>query len=329
VYFNIGRASDYGELSGKDLGKIRIGATVDLERYDKDDPRDFTLLKRSTLSEMRRGLSQKTEWGSVRPSWHVHCSAMARAAFGVRFDIHTASADLIFPHNENELAQSRALTGESQANFWLHSELVLSQGKKMTDGEDTCVTLPDLLERGYTAREVRFFLLQSHYRQPVHLTDERLEGARSSLRRLDGFMANLSGITSTGPRVPELEGWIFAMKEGFREALFNDMAISVLLAALFRLVRQVNYLMAHGDLHMDDATDVKAALRSVDEVLGILSPEQKPEELSSEVRDLLSERDEARSQRDFGRADDIRSELGSRGYTVQDLPAGTRLSRKG
>jgi cysteinyl-tRNA synthetase len=254
---------------------------------------------------------------------------MARMAFGDRFDIHTASADLIFPHNENELAQSRALTGESQANFWLHSELVLSQGKKMTYGEDTCVTLPDLLERGYTAREIRFFLLQSHYRQPVHLTDERLEGARSSLRRLDGFLANLSAVTSTGPRVPEVESWIVAMKEGFREALFNDMAISVVLAAVFRLVRQVNYLMAHGDLHVDDAADVRAALRSVDEVLGVLSREEKPEELSDEVRDLLSQRDEARSQRDFGRADDIRSELTSRGYTVEDFPAGTRVRRRG
>jgi len=253
---------------------------------------------------------------------------MARAAFGERFGIHTASADLIFPHNENELAQSRALTGESQASFWLHSELVLSQGKKMTYGADTCVTLPDLLARGYTAREVRFFLLQSHYRQPVHLTEERLESARSSLRRLDGFLANLSAVSSTGPRVPELEGWVVAMKEGFREALFNDMAISVILAALFRLVRQVNYLMAHGDLHADDAADVKAALRSVDEVLGVLSFEEKPEELSPEIRDLLSERDAARSQRDFGRADDIRSELASRGYAVEDLPAGTRLRRK-
>jgi cysteinyl-tRNA synthetase len=157
VCFNIGRLDSYGELSGKDLGKIKIGATVDLDRYDKDDPRDFTLLKKSTLAEMRKGLSHKTEWGNVRPSWHVQCSAMARAELGERFDIHTASTDLVFPHNENEIAQSRALLGEPPARLWLHAELVLVKGKKMTYEEDACVVLPDLTARGYSPREIRFF----------------------------------------------------------------------------------------------------------------------------------------------------------------------------
>ena len=328
IYFNIGRVKSYGEVSGKDLGKIRIGATVDLERYDKDDPRDFTLLRRSTLSEMRKGIYYKTEWGNVRPSWHVQCSAMARAQLGDRFDIHTGSVDLIFPHHENEVAQSRALSGEPQAHFWLHSECVLVGGKKMTDAEAIRVTLPDLLERGYSPREVRFFLLQSHYRQPVHLTDERLEAARTSLQRLDEFVANLANVTAAGPRAVEVEGWIGEMKEVFHQAFFNDMNISAALAALFSLVRKVNYLMSQGRLHRDEADDVVGALRAVDEVLAILPSEEKPAELPADVKELVRRRDEARRKKDFSLADEVRDGLAARGYVVEDLPGGTRIKRK-
>ncbi len=328
VYFNISRVDSYGELSGKDLGKIRIGATVDLERYDKEDPRDFTLLRRSTLSEMRKGISCKTDWGNAHPSWHVHCSAMARAKLGDRFDIHAASTDLIFPHNENEIAQSRALIGEPQARFWIHSELVLAKGRKMTYAEDTCIVLPDLVKKGYSPRELRFFMLQSHYRQPVHLREDRLEAAQASLRRLDECMANLAAITEPGPRVPELEASIVAMKEGVREALFDDLNISATLAALFHLVRQANYLTSQGRLWRDDARDVETALRTVDEVLAILPPYEEPTELPSEIQDLVQTREEARNKKDFTLADKIRDGLADRGYIVEDIPSGTRIKRK-
>jgi cysteinyl-tRNA synthetase len=328
VYFNINRVDEYGQLSGKDLGKIKLGATVDLDRYDKEDPRDFTLLRRSTLAEMRKGLGRKTKWGNVRPSWHVQCSAMARAKLGERFDIHTASADLIFPHNENEIAQSRALIGDPQARFWLHSEFVLARGKKMTYAEDTCMVLPDLLAMGYSPREIRFFMLQSHYRQPVHLTDERLEAARTALRRLDDCVANLNAVRATGPREPEIEAWILTMKEQVREAMFDDMNISAALAALFRLVRQSNYLLAQGRLHLDDARDVKNALTTVDHLFGILPPDQKTIDLPGEIVDLMEQRDHARAAQDYTRADELRDRLAGLGYTVEDVPGGTRVKPK-
>jgi cysteinyl-tRNA synthetase len=326
VYFNIGRLESYGELSGKDLGKIKIGATVDLERYDKNDPRDFTLFRRSTLAELRKGVSVKTEWGNVRPSWHVECSAMARAQLGNRFDVHMGSVDLLFPHNENEIAQSRALTGESQARFWLHSELVLVGGKKMTYAEESRVTLPDLLGRGYIPRDIRFLLLQSHYRQPVHLTDARLETSCASVRRLDGFLTSLANITSAGPRVAELEGWIARLKEEFAKALFDDVNIPAALASLFRLVRQVNHLMSKNELHRDDAEDVKAALRTVDQVLAILPMEGEPAELPADIRELIEKREGARETKNFALADEIRRELNARGYAVHDLAGGTQVS---
>jgi cysteinyl-tRNA synthetase len=327
VYFNIGRVPTYGELSGKDLGKIRIGATVDLDRYDKNDPRDFTLFRRSTLGELRKGVSYKTEWGNVRPSWHVQCSAMARAALGDRFDIHMASVELIFPHNENEIAQIRALTGKPQAQFWLHSELVLVNGKKTTY-EDNCVTLPDLTAKGYSAREVRFFLLRHHYRQPVLLLEERLEDARASLRRIDEFVSNLQDVQVDGEHVEEVVGWVVSMKESIRAALFDDVNVPAAIAALFRLIRQVNYVMGQGKLCKDCARSILDALEEVDRVLSILPPARSRVELPQEVIALLDEREAARSSKDFARADEIRTMLQERGYVVEDRATGLRVRRK-
>jgi len=315
----------YGELSGKDLGKIKLGAPVDLERYDKDDPRDFTLLRRANLNELRKGLARKTRWGNVRPSWHVQCSAMARAHLGERFDLHTASADLIFPHNENEIAQSRALTGEPQARFWLHSEMVLRGGKKMTYAEDTCVTLPDLLAQGYTPRELRFFLLQSHYRQPVHLTDERLEASRATLRRFDECIRNLRAVTIDVECVGELDSWILEMRGGFRKAMLEDLNISAALSHVFRLVRQSNYLMGEGRICTKHAEALLTAFARVDLVLAIMPADEAPARLPDDVRSLIDDREAARQDGDFDTADSIRDQLVAKGYVVEDRPDGPRV----
>lgn len=328
VYFNIGRVKTYGELSGKDLGKIKVGATVDLDRYEKDDPRDFTLFRRSTLAEMKKGVSFKTEWGNVRPSWHVQCSAMARAALGERFDIHMASTDLIFPHNENEIAQSRALTGESQAKFWLHSELVLLAGKKISHEPGTSMTLPDLLARGYTAREVRFFLLRTHYRQPVHLMDSRLDDARASLRRIDEFVENLRAVTAPGPHTEQVRTWVAAMKDAFRAAVLEDINIPAALAAVFRLVRQVNYVMGRGQLCAACAQHVLEAMHEIDRVLAILPPDAPTEQLPDQVQALLQARENARTAQQYEQADNIRAQIQALGYCVEDRAEGARVRRK-
>jgi cysteinyl-tRNA synthetase len=189
--------------------------------------------------------------------------------------------------------------------------------------------LPDLVNKGYSAREIRFFLVQSHYRQPAHLTRERLEAARASLRRLDECVANLRSVSAAGSRVPELEASVVAMKEGVREALFDDLNISATLAGLFHLVRKVNYLMAQGRLFSDDAADVLRALRTVDEVLGVLPADGAPEVIPADVQALMRKRDAARAQRDFRVADEIRDDLTTRGYIVEDVPTGTRVKRRG
>jgi len=327
VYFNIGRVDSYGELSSKDLGKIRIGATVDLERYDKNDPRDFTLLRRATLPEIRKGVARKTKWGNVRPSWHVQCSAMARAHLGDRFDIHMASVDLIFPHNENEIAQSRALTGESQARFWLHSELVLVGGKKMTYEEQTRVTLPDLLDKGFSPRDVRFLLLQTHYRQPVRLTDEALESARASLRRIDECVGKLREVHKQVPCVDEIDSWILQCKEDFRRGLYDDVNIAAALAAVFRLVRQANYLMSQGRLCPKHAGQIMGALEGFDHVLAILPPSERAD-VPAEVQQRVDDREKARQAGDFDTADRLRDEVAQLGYGLEDRAEGPRVRVK-
>ena len=174
IYFDISRFKDYGQLSGVDLNKIRVGATVDLEEYEKDNPRDFTLLKRTRLSELKRGIYTKTDWGSMRPSWHLQCAAMSMHYLGDYYDIHCAGRELVFPHHENEIAIAGALSGKTLAKFWVHCDRVLVDGKKVDEKGDG-LTVQTLLDMGFSGRELRYWLLAVNYRKPVIFSKERLK----------------------------------------------------------------------------------------------------------------------------------------------------------
>jgi cysteinyl-tRNA synthetase len=239
-----------------------------------------------------------------------------------------SSVDLIFPHNENEIAQSRALTGEPPAHTWLHSELVLVGGKKITFADDTYTTLPDLVARGFTAREVRYLLISTHYRQPVHLTDERLTAARAALQRLDDCVTNLRAVTREGPHHEEVRGRILEAKEQFKAALFDDINVSTALAAVFKLVRQVNHWLAQELLCRECADVVFEALQAAGRVLGVL-PGEDPVVLPPEVEALLAAREEAREAGDYERADAIREELAAKDYAIEDTSNGPRVKRRG
>jgi len=263
----------------------------------------------------------------VRPSLHVQCSAMARALLGPRFDIHLGSVDLIFPHNENEIAQSRALADNPLVRLWLHSELVLVGNKKMTYEEDACVTLPDLLARGFSAREVRFFLLQTHYRQPVHLADDRLAASQASLRRLDQMVARLADAPA-GSGVAEVRSWTTGMVSAFSTAIFDDLNISAALAALFGLVKQINQLATEQRLSREDVAEVRSALATVDKVLGVLALPGEESRIPDDVMDLVRRREVERKNRDYVQADALRDQIAARGFLIQDMPDGPRVTRK-
>ena len=318
VYFDISRDPAYGRLSNIDLAKIRVGKTVDLDDYEKDNPRDFTLFKRSTLDELKEGLYWTSPWGNVRPSWHIECAALAAAHLGQRFDISFSAADLIFPHHENLAAIGRAAFGADPAGYWLHNEAVTFKGHKISDSLGHITTLRDLFEWGFAGREIRYWLLSTHYRKPLELTLRALKSAARTVRRLDGFVQRLSqpGECRT---CAELDQILYEAQTGFNSALEDDLNTSRALSTLFRLVRRVNGLMGKGLVSAEQRQKVLARLREWDGILKIIdfeSPAPDPE-----VEELRARRDKARRAGDWGTADRLREKLAALGVQVRDKPA--------
>ncbi len=314
IYFDLSKSSDYGALSGIDINKIRVGATVDLDEYEKDNPRDFTLLKRTTMSELRKGIFYKTEWGNIRPSWHIQTAAIAQKYLGEQFDIHTSSLELAFPHHENEIAISRALTGKVPAKYWVHCERVLADDGKKVD-EAAALTLETLTRMGYTGREIRYWLISSHYRKPITFSPNRLEHARRSLKRLDACIHALMAL-SEGTPFPELDQLIFDLKHGFAGAMDQDLNISPALASIFRVVKRINQLLAGKGIDPPGARKLLDTFNKIDTVLKIFDFGEASD--SGRVQTLLKDRRKARLDKNWDLADRIRDELQAMGVQVRD-----------
>jgi cysteinyl-tRNA synthetase len=315
LYFDISRFSDYGRLSGIDLNKIRLGATVDLDEYEKDNPRDFTLLKRSKLSELKRGIFIKTEWGNVRPSWHIQCAAMAMKYLGETYDIHASGRELVFPHHENEIAIAGALTGKPLARFWVHCDRVLVDGKKV-DEQGAGQTLSDLTNMGYTGRDIRYWLISGHYRKPITFSKDRLEDAKHALKRLDSCVNLLIHIKPGGSPFLELDQLMYDIKQGFISAMDDDLNISAAMASIFKNVKKINILVLEKRLDPDGALKILDAFRNLDIVLKIFNFEDAVHD--PEVQRLIKEREQARLEKNYHLADKIRDQLKARGVTLKD-----------
>jgi cysteinyl-tRNA synthetase len=313
LYFDISRFNAYGRLSGIDLDKIRLGHTVDLDEYEKDNPRDFTLFKRARLSELKRGFFVKTEWGNVRPSWHIQCAALSLEYLGASYDIHTGGRELIFPHHENEIAIAEALTGKPLARHWVHCDRVAAADGEAPQG--AFPTIADMLAEGFSGRELRYWLVSTHYHKPLRFSRERLVEARHTLRRLDGCVQALSRV-STGRPFADLDQLLYDIRSGFIGAMDEDLNISAALASIFAIVRRLNSLVQAGGIDPEGASRVLDGLRSVDRVLQIFAFEPPPED--PEVVRLVAERHAARSTGDWARADRLREALQQRGVQIQD-----------
>lgn len=314
LYFNISRFSDYGQLSGIDIHKIKLGATVDLDEYEKENPRDFTLFKRSRLSELKKGIFFKTQWGNVRPSWHIQCAAMSMKYLGENYDIYASSRELLFPHHENVNAIAAALTGKSLARFWIHCDRILVDGKKV-DEKDSGHALDDLVRMGYSGRLIRYWLFTSHYRKPIAFSEDRLNEARHSLNRIDQCIHTLLNIRNGQP-YPDLDQFIYDIKQGFIRAMDDDLNISAAMASLFGSIKKVNILAREKKIDADGASRILDAFRSIDEVLGFLKLDKDVNDPG--VQELIETRKKARSEQDWKLADSIREQLRARGIIVQD-----------
>jgi len=314
LYFDISRFSDYGRLSGIDINKIKLGATVDLDEYEKENPRDFTLFKRSRLSELKRGIFTKTDWGNVRPSWHLQCTAMSMKYLGDSYDIYASSRELLFPHHENVNTIAAAVTGKPLARFWVHCDRILIDGKKV-DEKESGYTLEDLARMGYSARLIRYWLFTSHYRKPITFSADRLNEAERALKRIDQCVHTLMNVRG-GQAYSELDQLLYDIKNGFTSAMDDDLNISAAMAALFRCIKKINILAQKKKIDSDGAAKILGALRNIDTVLGFLEFEDALDD--AEVRKLLQAREKARSEKNWELADRLREQLVAQGVVVQD-----------
>ena len=324
IFFRISSWPAYGRLARLDPDAMRVGERVAADEYSKDDARDFVLWKAAKPGEP----SWDTAVGSGRPGWHLECSAMSMAYLGRSFDIHTGGVDLIFPHHEDEIAQSEAATGEPFVRTWLHCAHLQMGGRKMAKSVGNIARVSELIANGLEPRALRYALIAAHYRTGLSFSDESVAAAAAAVARLDATVAALAAYGEDSADDPDLLQAIAAAREAFAAAMDDDLGISAALAATFELVRDVNRRIAARTISTADARRALDALRDLDQVLGLLPDAGEPA-LEADLAELLQLREVARSAHDWAASDRLRDELGVRGILVEDSRDGQRWRRVG
>jgi cysteinyl-tRNA synthetase len=328
VYFKIASMPDYGKLAHLDHEGMKPGARVDADTYAKDDARDFVLWKATKPGEPSWDVGDTPG----RPGWHLECSAMALRILGPPpIDIHTGGIDLIFPHHENEIAQSEGATGKPFSRFWMHVEHLIVDEQKMSKSLGNTHTIPDIIASGHRPSAVRYLLLSSHYRKQLNFTWDGLLQAEEALRRLTDCLARVDAVTAAGSH-PDIAARIAEARTAFGDAMRDDLNTAAALGAIFELVRSLNSAIDSGQVGTDDVPVIRGAFETFDQVLGILSlrntEDEQPPVPVEEIERLIEDRHAARRRRDFAAADAVRADLAARGVLLEDSPSGTRWKRK-
>jgi cysteinyl-tRNA synthetase len=321
-FFRIASWPRYGRLARLDPDAMRIGERVEDDEYGKDDVRDFALWKGPKPGEP----SWDTAIGPGRPGWHIECSAMSMTHLGSTFDIHTGGVDLVFPHHEDEIAQSEAATGQPFVRAWMHCAHLRLGGEKMAKSTGNIERVSSLLAEGVSPRALRYALISVHYRAPLNYTDESLPASAAATGRLDALLTALASYREDRDDDPTLPGLLDEVRAGFEAGLDDDLNISAALGALFDGVRELNRRLAERTLSTADAERATAFLREIDAVLGVAAP--PAESLEPELAELLEARAAARAAKQWAESDRLRDELGARGIAVEDTRDGQRWRRQ-
>ena len=325
VYFKIASFPEYGKLSHNDFSGNIAGARVDVDSYEKADARDFALWKTPKEGEP----FWDTAIGPGRPGWHIECSVMAIKYLGATLDIHVGGVDLIFPHHENEIAQSESLTGQPFSRFWLHSEFLMVEGQKMSKSLGNYYTLRDVLQRGYAPETIRYLLASVPHRKTLNFTFDGLKSAATAIDRLRNFKLRLETDALPDGANEKLLERLQVARTAFVEAMDDDLNTAEALAAIFEYVRDANSAMDAGEFRAGNVGSALHLLDRFDEVFKVLEPSSAAGEIpAEEVEKLIEERNAAKKARNFGRADQIREELLAKGIILEDTKAGVRWKRK-
>lgn len=327
VYYSISKFPRYGCLSHLHMDELQAGASerVASDEYEKECVADFVLWK--AYDPERDGeIFWESPFGKGRPGWHLECSAMAMKLLGETLDIHVGGIDNMFPHHENEIAQSEACTGKIFAKHWMHSEHLIVDGKKMSKSLGNFYTLRDLLAKGFTGVQIRYLLIQTHYKTQLNFSFAGLEAAKQSLARLNDFIQRMHEIKAPG-RIGKADSHIHNALRLFSESLADDLNISAALASLFDFVREINTLCDANQVLSDDAKEVLAFLAKLNSVLAILNLDKAEETIPVDLEEALQKRLQARKEKNWALSDSLRDFIHSRGYIIEDTPSGARLKK--
>jgi cysteinyl-tRNA synthetase len=330
VFFRVASDPGYGRLVTIDPERLRQGERVAADEYGKEDVRDFVLWKAAKEGEP----SWDSPWGPGRPGWHLECSVMSMEYLGETLDIHCGGVDNIFPHHENEIAQSEGATGKPFVRYWLHAEHLIVDDEKMSKSLGNQYTLSELFDRGIPPRALRYLLLSVHYRQKLNFTDEAVQGASAALRRLDEMRFRVEQAAGHDGRESELDAILASFESDFKSALADDLNASAALAVVHGLVRATNRAVEAGEVGEDRRRGVFESLAFADHVFAVFDPADWAEAgdtegpSDEEIEAMIAARGKARAERDFAESDRIRDELAAAGIEIQDTPDGARWRRR-
>ncbi|MBQ7177797.1 MAG: cysteine--tRNA ligase [Victivallales bacterium] len=326
VYFSIAKWPKYGQLVHIDHSQMRSGVRVKMDEYAKESVADFALWK--AYDENDGDVAWDSPWGKGRPGWHLECSAMSSKYLGKTFDIHCGGIDNMFPHHADEIAQSEAANGCKFVNYWLHCAHLMVEGQKMSKSLGNFFTLRDILDKGYTGREIRWVLIGAHYRQSLNFSMKALDDARTALQRIDTTLQRLKEAAAKPDKgIDEAKAALDKAEKQFANGLADDLNISEALAAVFDLLRELNKLMDNDALGGKAAQLALDTFAKMDTVLAVFTPDSG-DSIPQEIIDLANERQAARKAKNFARADEIRGILDAKGWIVEDTPNGPRPKRK-